>query len=340
VDAGHDVTLLASGGSRTRARLWSVFQQPPSEQLGDVYVDVPHWMRAYRTREQFDVLHDHSGIVGAALGALVSGPPVVHTVHGPWAPHVAVAYLSLPPTLNLVAISHDQARRAPEGLRLAAVISNGVDVTSFPFRADPRTRGGYLAFVGRANPDKGPDVAINVARRLKRRLVMALKVNEPPEERYWDRVLRPLLDGVDVDVRMNSSAKDAADVFAGAEATLVPLSWDEPFGLVMAESMACGTPVVAYARGAADEIVAHGETGYLVEPGDIDGLCDAVARVPDLSPWACRTRVRQLFSAQTMVDAYEALYERLLGDCGGVRAPPVAAQGPVTSPAARALEQR
>ncbi len=311
VDAGHEVTLLASGGSRTKAELWSVFDVPPSRALGDPAHEITHWMRAYASRFAFDVIHDHSSIVGAALAAVAGGPPVVHTVHGAWEPHIAAAYRALPRGLHIVAISKDHARRAPAGVAVADIVHNGIDPERFPFTAEPRTDAPYLAFVGRASPDKGPDVAIRVAGRLGRRLRMALKVNEPGECDYFERQLRPLLAYHDVDLVLNGSAGQSTEMLANADAVLAPLAWDEPFGLVLAEAMATGTPVVAFERGAASEIIADGVTGFLVRPGDLDGMCDAVIACKAVSRRDCRDRVERLFSTAVMVNRYEALYERV-----------------------------
>lgn len=311
VAAGHDVTLLASGGARTTARLWTVFDEPPSRAIGCPAHEITHWMRAYASRDDFDVIHDHSSVVGAALAAVGGGPPVVHTMHGPWEPHIAAAYRALPPGLHIAAISADHARRAPRGLDVE-VVHNGIDLSRFPFRSTPDSPG-YLAFVGRANPDKGPEVAIRVAQQLDRPLRMALKINEADECRYFDEVLRPLLMDADVDLVLNGSCAQSAAILGGAVATLAPLAWDEPFGLVLAESMACGTPVVAFDRGAAAEIVVDGETGFLVAPGDVGGFCTAAEKVTELSRTACRSRVADHFSASAMVSRYAALYERVVG---------------------------
>ncbi|HEX6257586.1 MAG TPA: glycosyltransferase family 4 protein [Euzebyales bacterium] len=310
VAAGHDVTLLASGGSQTSARLWSVFDEPPSRALGSPAREITHWMRAYGSRNEFDVIHDHSSIVGAALAAVADGPPVVHTVHGPWESPIAAAYHALPPGLHIVAISKDHARRAPSGLHVD-VVHNGVDTVRLPFRAAPDADG-HLAFVGRANPNKGPDTAIEVARRVGRRLRMALKINEPDECSYFDDVIRPLLARADVDLVVNGSAGQAEEVLAGAAVSVVPLAWDEPFGLVLAESLACGTPVAAFARGAAAEIVDDGVTGVLVAPGDVAGLCAGVETATGMSRKACRERMDRRFSAEHMVARYDALYQRVV----------------------------
>lgn len=317
VDAGCEVTLLASGGSRTRAELRTVFDEPPSANLGDPFHDVVHAAAAYRDRHRYDVVHDHSGIIGPAIGAFLADPPVVHTLHGPWTPQARLLYRSLPRDLHLVAISHDQRSRAPDGLAHAGVVPNGIPVERYPL--DDRRRGdagGYLLFLGRANPEKGLTTAITIARRTGMRLVMAVKRNEPPEHAYWREVVEPMLSELDVEVLEQVDHAHKAELLAGAEATLFPIQWDEPFGLVMTESMACGTPVLAFARGAAPEVVVDGKTGVLAAPGDLDHLVEAVGRLDRIDPVACREHVAERFSARTMVDGYLDVYRRVLGRVG------------------------
>mgnify|MGYP001818699570 FL=1 len=306
-DAGHEVTLLASGGSSTRAALVSAFDEPPFEQLGDARIEAIQALTAYHRRRDFDIIHDHTAAVGPALAALTVGPPVVHTLHHAWLDdQIRLARLVAPP-VRLVAISHDQAARSPDDVPIAAVVHNGIQVDRYPFTQD---KDDYLLFVGRSSQDKGPAVAIEVARRLGRHLVIAMKINERSERKYWEDVLRPLI-GSDpaVDVVPNPKHDRKADLMARAATVVVPIRWPEPFGLVMPEANACGTPVVAFEIGAAAEVIDHGTTGFLVPPGDLDGFCAAVERTKDLLPRDCRTHVVRNFSVQRMVANYERVYK-------------------------------
>jgi glycosyltransferase involved in cell wall biosynthesis len=307
VDAGHDVTLLASGGSTTRASLKSVFDEPPFEQLGDARIEAIQALTAYRCRSDFDIIHDHTAAVGPAIASLTVGPPVVHTLHHAWVDEqVRLARLIAPP-VRLVAISQDQAARSPDDVPITAVVHNGIPVDRYPFTSE---KDNYLLFVGRASRDKGPALAIEIARRLGRHLVIAMKTNEPSERAYWREVLQPLIasDPVGIDVAPNPKHERKTALMARAAAVVLPIQWAEPFGLVMPEANACGTPVVAFDMGAAREVIAHGETGFVVPPGDLDAFCAAVDQTKELLPRDCRTHVIKRFSVQRMVADYERVY--------------------------------
>jgi glycosyltransferase involved in cell wall biosynthesis len=319
IERGEDVTLLASGGSDTSGTLLTVFDTPPTADLGSALHEVVHLLPAYRRRHDFDLIHDHSGVVGAAITSMWDGPPIVHTQHGPWHEMTREFYAALPPQLHLVDISRHQASNAPEGAQHAGVVYNGIPVERYPLRKEPRGRDGYLCFLGRASPDKGPDAAIRMATQLRRRLVMMVKINEPEEREYWEGHCAPLLGGADVEVHPDVSPEQKAFLLAGADAMLFPIQWDEPFGLVMAEAMACGTPVIAYRRGAAPEVVVHEHTGFLIDPGDEDAFIAAVGRVGAIEPAACRAHVQRHFSAQAMVQGYRAIYQQVTS--GGQRLP-------------------
>jgi glycosyltransferase involved in cell wall biosynthesis len=308
VDAGHEVTLLASGGSTTRANLKSVFDEPPFEQLGDARIEAIQALTAYRCRSDFDIIHDHTAAVGPALAALTVGPPVVHTLHHAWLDEqIRLARLVAPP-VRLVAISHDQAARSPADVPISTVVHNGIPVDRYPFTAD---KDDYLLFVGRASRDKGPALAIEIARRLGRRLVIVMKTNEPCERAYWREVLQPLIasDPAGIHVEPNPKHERKAALMARAAAVVLPIQWAEPFGLVMPEANACGTPVVAFDIGAAREVIAHGRTGFVVPPGDLDAFCAAVDQTKELLPRDCRTHVIKRFSVQRMVANYERVYQ-------------------------------
>jgi glycosyltransferase involved in cell wall biosynthesis len=303
---GHDVTLFASGGSVTNAKLDSVFDPAPGPtKIGDTYLEVLHAFHAYERAREFDVIHDHSGMVGLAIAAHAR-IDVVHTVHGPLVEDALRWYRMVSGRVNFVAISDSQQRPGPD-LSWAGRVYNGIPVERYPFRSDKED---FLLFVGRVNHEKGPEIAVDVARRAGARLVMAVAIKEPHEKAYWDEKVVPLLTG-DEEILGEITVDEKADLMSRARAVLFPIQWEEPFGLVMAEGNACGTPVLAFPRGAAPEVIADGETGFLA--ADTEAMAAAVARVGEIDPAACRARVEKMFSAQAMTSGYEEVYAKVAG---------------------------
>ena len=308
VDRGHDVTLFANGGSRTRGTLVSPIAKSPA--LADMGLgitdDIIHTLTAYLHAGEFDVIHDHSGF-GPALGALLDGnPPVVRTLHGPWSDEARRFHAALAGRVHLVAISESQ-RSLNADLPYAGVVHNGIDLGVYPFREDKED---FLLFLGRCNPEKGPEVAVDVARRAGKHLKMVVKRAEPAEVRYWERMVEPRLTG-DEDISFDVTHEGKVDLLARAQGTLCTIQWPEPFGLVMIESMACGTPVIVPPMGAAPELVVDGETGFLCS--EVDEMVEAVGRLDKISPEACRARVADNFTAEVMVTGYEKVFQQVLG---------------------------
>jgi glycosyltransferase involved in cell wall biosynthesis len=307
VEQGHDVTLFAAPGSRTSARLVSpldgavAMTDPIAPDLETAYV-----LQALRQAEDFDVVHVHTWM-GALLAAVMEGPPVVHTLHGPWDERARVRYPLVADRVGLVAIS-DAQRRANRGVAYAGRVHNGVDHERLPFRAEKED---FLLFLGRSCPAKGPDRAIRVARMAGKPIVMIVKRMEPREIDYWDHAVAPLL-GSDVEVLGDGDKQEA---LCRASATLFPISWDEPFGMVMVESMACGTPVLATPMGAAPEVVEDGATGFLCPT--LEDMAAATERVAALSPHACRARVAERFSKRSLSGGYRLVFEAAVRDRSG-----------------------
>jgi glycosyltransferase involved in cell wall biosynthesis len=308
VEAGYEVTLFASGGSRTKADLVTPMPEPPDpRELGNPWLDAFHAVSSYLQVGDYDLVHDHAGVVGPVCGALLRGSsPVVHTLHGPWTDPTRLLYGAIARFIHLVAISEAQAAANPD-VPYVGTVYNGIDLEGYPFRAD---KDDYLVYIGRANPDKGPGEAIRLARRAGRPLRMLLKRNEPAEQEYFAAEVAPHL-GPDVELYENVSHEEKVALLGGAAALVFPIRWPEPFGLVMTEAMACGTPVVTTNWGAAPEVVADGITGFRRDAGD--DLVDALGRIGEIDPAACRTRVEEYFSAPAMVRGYEAVYRRVLG---------------------------
>src|SRR5215216_5460414 len=185
-------------------------------------------------------------------------------------------------------------------------VYNGIALDRYPFRED---KDDYVFFLGRADEEKAPHLAIEAARRAGRRLVMCATTKNEREQAYWAEMVEPLL-GEDMEVRGECDQEQKTELLAGAAALLFPIQWPEPFGLVMIEAMACGTPVVAWRNGSVPEVVADGETGFIVE--SVEEMAAAVDRLGELDPYAMRARVKELFSAEAMVAGYEHIYQQVL----------------------------
>jgi glycosyltransferase involved in cell wall biosynthesis len=305
-DRGHDVTLFAPPGSRTRARLVSPLgEQPPPDSIGNPWYEASHAMSAYEESERFDILHDHTGPVGVSIGALIESP-IVHTLHGPFTPQTLMLYSRIARHLWFVAISESQRSMGPPDLRWAGVVHNGIPMDNYPYREDKED---FLFFLGRADEEKAPHLAVEAARRAGRRLVMCVTTKNERERRYWADKVEPLLSD-DVEVHGECDQRQKADLLARAAALLFPIQWPEPFGLVMTEAMACGTPVVAWRNGSVPEVVDDGVTGFVVE--SMDEMVRAIDGVGDLAGRTLRAHVEERFSAEAMVAGYERAFERVL----------------------------
>jgi glycosyltransferase involved in cell wall biosynthesis len=301
VRRGHDVTLFAVGGSVTSADLRSCYEHGYREREEIWDWRVPETLNAAWALEQageFDVVHSHSYHFALPFTRFVS-TPVVHTYHVQLGPEVLEGF-SRYPEAHLVAISNFQ-RGELEGFDNVPVIHNGIDVEAFPFTAK---RGEYLAFLGRMIPSKGAAEAVRVARELEMPLIMA-----GPSTDWFESEVRPEIDGglIRYEGTVDRAGRDG--LLAGAAAFLYPITYPEPFGLVMIEAMACGTPVAGFGVGAVPELVEQGVGGHWVSPDE--SLGGAVQSAVQLD----RNRVRQSaverFDYRRMVDAYEGLYRQV-----------------------------
>jgi glycosyltransferase involved in cell wall biosynthesis len=306
IDRNHQVTLIGAGRHRTHAqRFLATYQRQPTDQLGEPLPEVVHAAQVARLLEDLDadVVHDHT-LAGPLLARGRVAPTVV-TVHGPASGEPGRYYDALGSTVGLVAISDAQRAKAP-GLPWAATVHNAIRVDTFPFRA---VKDEFVLFLGRFHPDKAPHLAVEAAREARLPIVLAGKCAEPAERAYFTREVEPRL-GPDTTMFGVADAAAKRDLLARAACLVFPICWDEPFGLVMIEAMACGTPVVALRRGAAPELILHGQTGVIVDhPGELAGAIDEARR---LDPWICRKHVQQNFTTDLMAAGYEAVYRRAL----------------------------
>jgi glycosyltransferase involved in cell wall biosynthesis len=301
VRRGHGVTLFAVGDSETTAELRSIYPRGYREREEIWDWRVPEALNAASAFEQaseFDVMHSHTYHFALPFTRFVS-TPVVHTYHVQLGPEVVEGFGRYPET-QLVAISEFQ-RSELQGFDSVPVIHNGIDAGAFPFRAEG---GDYLAFLGRMIPSKGAAEAVRVARELEFPLIMA-----GPSTEWFDDEVRPAVD--DGSIRYLGPVDPAGrnELLAGAAALLYPITYPEPFGLVMVEAMACGTPVAAFGVGAVPEVVEQGVGGWWVPPNG--SLGEAVRRAVQLDRRRVREAAVERFDYRRMVDAYERLYRRL-----------------------------
>jgi glycosyltransferase involved in cell wall biosynthesis len=304
VRRGHDVTLFATGSTRTSARLHAAFPQGYWEDMNMwpwEHYELVHLAAACERADQFDVIQYQAAYypMSIAFSRLIK-TPMVHTLHHQPFPEQRDLWLSYPEA-NLVAISKFQ-RSALEGLNCAAVIPHGIDLENFPFSD---ATDDFLLFFGRFTEGKGPLQAIEIARRVGMRLLMAA-----PESDYYYEAVQPHVDGDQIVYLGELGHEEKTELIGRARAMLYPMQMGEPFGLVLIEAMACGTPVAALNKGAVPEIVVDGVSGYATET--VDELIEALPKVMALPRAGVRRHIENHFSVQAMTDGYESLYTRLV----------------------------
>jgi len=310
VDAGHEVTLFAAGESMTKAELHAVYAHAPSEWIGNSFWELRHALSCYERAGDFDVINDHTGAVGATLGQTVR-TPVVHTVHGPLDGEPGDLYeqvVRVAPDTGLVSISMNQRKPKPH-FPWVGNCPNALEFSLYPVKPH---RGDYLLFLGRMSPDKGCHRAVAVAVETGLPLKIAGKRREPLENQYFDEFVRPHLNSR-IEYLGEVTHGEKVELLQNARATLFPIEWEEPFGLVMIESMACGTPVIATRWGAVPEVIEHGVSGIIVD--DYRIIPAALEEADRLDPLECRRYAEQHYAPERMVAdylrAYRAQIERV-----------------------------
>jgi glycosyltransferase involved in cell wall biosynthesis len=307
IRAGHEVVLWASADSLTLAELRSVYlhglRLEPTVANPDPYEWV-HAVEAIKDAREFDIIHNHDGERVMALASLVDAP-MLTTMHCLIEPDTRFVWERYRGYYNTISRAERATMPPLEGPRFAGVVYNAVDAASFPFRAEKED---YLLFIGQIAPEKGTHLAVQVATRLGTRLVIAGKI-DPHNRQYFAETIEPYIDGKQIQF-VGEVGYEKRQLYANARCLLVPIRWEEPFGLVMAEAMACGTPVIAFNRGSAPELVADGVTGYLVR--NVDEMARAVRRVDHLDPYRCRQHIEVNFDAPVMIQGYLDVYHRIL----------------------------
>lgn len=308
VRRGYDVTLFASGDSQTLAKLDAVYPRAlrldPDIKEGMMY-EMLEASHVYQQAAEFDIIHSHVGIWALPLASTVS-TPTVHTLHGNFTRDSSRVY-TLYKTQPYVSISNAQRQI---DLNYASTVYNGIDLGDYQFVSQP-AQPPYLVFLGRFSPEKGPQHAIAIAKKTGWHLKMAGKVDVVDVE-FFEKEIAPHIDGKQIEYlgEVNHAAK--VELLSNASVTLFPITWREPFGLVMIESMAVGTPVIGINMGSVPEVIAHGKTGFVCQ--SYEEMATMIPAALELDRQTCREHVKNNFTVAQMVDGYVAVYEKILRD--------------------------
>jgi glycosyltransferase involved in cell wall biosynthesis len=330
VARGHHVTLFAAPGSRSSARVRSLLPAAHPREIERSVYEVDHVAEAFAeidraaaAGEPFDVVHDHCGFVALAMADRLA-TPLLHTIHGPFTDDTYGFYRRHGGKAKLTVLSRSQRTSGPPEVGSAHVIPNPIDVSVWPASS---SKDEYLLWMGRMTSEKGAHRAVEVAKRAGRKLVLAGPV-QPGQEEYFRSMVEPKLEDPRIRYVGEVGGRTKLELFTGAAALLMPIRWPEPFGMVMVEAMAAGTPVLAFPEGAAPEIVIHGESGFLVD--DEDEMTAAIRLLDEIDPARCRALATERFDVRAVAGMYEAIYRdsRL-----GVGDSQPAARHPIRQPA-------
>ncbi len=306
VRRGHEVTLFASGDSETLATLEAVYPRAlrldPNVSDYDLY-EMLELSQVYQRFAEFDIIHSHIGVMALPMASLVS-TPTVHTLHGSFTPDTSKAF-SYHQNQQYVSISDAQRK---VDLNYVGTVYNGIIAENYSFYERPEEPP-YLAFLGRLSPEKGPQNAIAIAKKSGWTLKMAGKIDEVDTE-FFAAEIAPHIDGEQIQYLGEVSHPQKVELMGKAAATLFPITWREPFGLVMIESMATGTPVIAISLGSVPEVINDGVTGFVCE--NIDEMVEAIPKALQLNRQVCREYVENKFTVTQMVNGYEAVYEKII----------------------------
>lgn len=311
VRRGHDVTLFCAPGSASSATVETLLDAAHPDEIERSLYEADHVSRAFDAIDlapparRFDVIHDHCGFSALAMAGRID-TPIVHTLHGQFTPATSAFYLRHAGKAVIVGISRAQLASAPPGIQPILAIPNPLDVAAWPL---VERKDDYLLWIGRMTSEKGPQRAIAAARAAGVPLVLA-GVIQPRQREFFEREVAPHVDGSRVKFVGEVAGATKRSLFARARALLMPIRWDEPFGMVMVEALACGTPVIAFAEGAARELVADGRTGFLV--ADEQAMTAAVGRLEEIDARDCRAWVIANCDVDTVAAAYERVYRSVV----------------------------
>jgi len=316
IKRGHKLTLFASEDSKTSGKLVSVYGKHLFAQkvaMTDQKPNLLNISEAIRRSGEFDILHSHLDVYDQFFVPF-SKSPVVSTLHntieGNKKNITRFPIFNHYKHHNFISLSYSQRVQAPKGMNFVGNVYNGIQIENFSYNASPKD---HFIWVGRFSPIKGAHEAIKAAKKAGVKLKLASgKCHTPIEERYFETKVKPYVDGKQIDFVGEISRKEKSDFFGSAKGLLNPILWPEPFGLVMAESMACGTPVIAFDNGAAPEVVKDKKTGFIVK--NIEQMIKAIGKIEKIKRADCRKRAEENFTVEKMVDNYEKIYYKMVND--------------------------
>lgn len=314
VRKGHDVTLFASGNSKTKAKLASVFTKSLFENNIDWYHRSQNLINAancFSRANEFDIIHNHAGD-NALFFSQTTKTPVLTTLHNilPEAnknnsdEYITFKYYSQ--KTNFASISFNQRTHTDIKFNYTDTVYNGIDINDFIFNPKPQD---YFSWLGRIHYGKGMWNAVHAAQVSKNKLIAAGNITCEDDEKYFQSV-KPMIDGKNIKYIGEVGLRGKNKLLGGARALLFPTIWEEPFGLVMIEAMACGTPVVAFNRGSVSEVIKDGVTGFIVK--DEKEMIEAMKKINEIDRIKCREHIEKHFTIEKMVDAYERVYKKII----------------------------
>lgn len=319
VKLGHEVTLFASGDSKVDCRLIPIFPQAIrtlEPYISDMkardaakYLGISKILKGLQDGD-FDIIHNHIGWRFLLFYSLIH-TPMVTTLHGPMDLAYQRVGFSADPNFSFISISDNQRKAFPT-LSYIKTVYNGIDLTLFPFRANdpPQSEyGEYLFMLGRMSHEKGVKEAIQVAKATDKKLVIAAKI-DAVDQKYWEEV-KPMVDDKEIIYIGEIGFDKKTELLKNAYALLAPIQWEEPFGLNVIESMACGTPVLGMARGSFPELITHGKDGFLAHT--VEEMVDQIPKVSSIDRRECRKTVETRFSRGIMARGYEDAYKKIIG---------------------------
>lgn len=303
VKRGHKVTLYATGDSKTKARLKYQYKKAVGIDDFRPIHSLVQTSSAFNDSGDYDIIHNHAEAYCLPMAKYVK-TPVVTTLHNDYIVGNTPQFSLFRNSSHFVFISKSQKKRL-RGLRSAGVVYNATDMDKYKICENKKD---YMFFIGNLLKRKGPDLAVRAVKSLNEKMIMALKIDEKDQD-FFKACIKPFIDGKNIKMVQTIPFKKKLELYQHARCLLFPIRWEEPFGLVMVEAMACGTPVVAMNHGSVSEIVKHGETGFVAN--NYKEFVSYAKRIDEIDPKKCRKHVEKLFSIEAMTDGYERIYRKL-----------------------------